>query len=103
MPVDTKAATDRLMRFLAIEGVTGQEAAIGRELMAALKESFFGSFRNFVPFLVYGIIMTVLAIIAAIPFGLGMLVWVPLAITSTYAAYRAIFTEPAADVPAVTI
>src|SRR3569833_1637811 len=39
MPVDTKAATDRLMRFLAVEGVTGQEAAIGRELMAALKES----------------------------------------------------------------
>src|SRR3954467_14958598 len=39
MPVDTKAATDRLMRFLAVEGVTGQEAAIGRELTAALKES----------------------------------------------------------------
>src|SRR5215470_12807746 len=39
MPVDTKAATDRLMRFLSVEGVTGQEAAIGRELTAALKES----------------------------------------------------------------
>src|ERR1044072_9089302 len=37
--VDTKAATDRLMRFLAIEGVTGQEAAIGREIAAALKAS----------------------------------------------------------------
>jgi len=71
--------------------------------MAALKESFFGSFRNFVPFLVYGIIMTVFAVIAAIPFGLGMLVWIPLAITSTYAAYRGIFTDPPVDVPAVTI
>ena len=39
MPVDTKAATDRLMRFLAVEGVTGKEAAIGRELAAALQES----------------------------------------------------------------
>jgi tripeptide aminopeptidase len=39
MPVDTQAATDRLMRFLAVEGVTGKEAAIGRELSAALKES----------------------------------------------------------------
>ena len=39
MPVDTKAATDRLMRFLAVEGVTGKEAAIGRELSAALQES----------------------------------------------------------------
>jgi tripeptide aminopeptidase len=38
MPIDTKAATDRLMRFLAIEGVTGKEAVIGRELVAALKE-----------------------------------------------------------------
>src|ERR1700740_460768 len=39
MPVDTKVATDRLMRFLAVEGVTGKEAAIGRELPAALTES----------------------------------------------------------------
>jgi adenosylmethionine-8-amino-7-oxononanoate aminotransferase len=39
MPVDVKAATDRLMRFLAVEGVTGQEAAIGRELAAALDEA----------------------------------------------------------------
>ena len=39
MPVDTQAATDRVMRFLAVEGVTGKEAAIGRELSAALEES----------------------------------------------------------------
>ena len=38
MPVDVKAATDRLMRFLAVEGVTGKEAAIGRELAAALRD-----------------------------------------------------------------
>ncbi|OAF16002.1 M20/M25/M40 family metallo-hydrolase [Bradyrhizobium neotropicale] len=39
MPVDTQAATDRLMRFLSVEGVTGQEAAIGRELTAALRKA----------------------------------------------------------------
>ncbi|WP_315705410.1 MULTISPECIES: M20/M25/M40 family metallo-hydrolase [unclassified Bradyrhizobium] len=39
MSVDTQAATDRLMRFLSVEGVSGKEAAIGRELAAALKES----------------------------------------------------------------
>src|SRR6476619_3501665 len=39
MPVDHSAATDRLMRFLAVEGVTGKEAAIGRELRAALEEN----------------------------------------------------------------
>lgn len=36
--LDVPAATDRLMRFLAVEGVTGQEAAISQEIVAALKE-----------------------------------------------------------------
>ena len=61
--------------------------------VAAMKESFFACFRNFVPFLVYGIVMSIAGFLAVIPFGLGMLVWVPLAITSTYVAYRQIFTE----------
>src|SRR5215831_14212877 len=39
MSVDTQAATDRLMRFLTVEGVTGKEAAIGRELRTALQEA----------------------------------------------------------------
>jgi tripeptide aminopeptidase len=38
MSIDNTAATERLMRFLNVEGVTGKEAAIGRELTAALKE-----------------------------------------------------------------
>jgi uncharacterized membrane protein len=75
----------------------------GMKPWAALKESFSGSFRNFVPFLVYGLVMTVFAILATIPFGLGFLVWIPLVFTSTYSAYRAIFTDPPADVPEVTI
>lgn len=36
--VDRDAATGRLMRFLAIDGVTGHEAAIGQDIVAALKE-----------------------------------------------------------------
>jgi tripeptide aminopeptidase len=35
---DAPAAVGRLMRFLAVEGVTGQEAAVGKEIVAALKE-----------------------------------------------------------------
>lgn len=35
---DTQAAIDRLMRFLAVEGVTGKEQAIAREVAKALKE-----------------------------------------------------------------
>src|SRR5437867_8132305 len=37
--LDVPAAIDRLMRFLAVEGVTGEEAAIGKEIVAALKEA----------------------------------------------------------------
>ena len=37
--VDSEAAVGRLMRFLAVEGVTGQEAKIGKELVAALKKA----------------------------------------------------------------
>ncbi len=61
----------------------------------AAKASFWACMRNFVPFLVYGIIMLLLAIVALIPIGLGLLVWVPVMIASTYAAYRQIFTEDA--------
>src|SRR4051794_5991522 len=37
--VDEAAAYERLMRFLAVEGVTGHEAAIAREVTAALREA----------------------------------------------------------------
>jgi tripeptide aminopeptidase len=36
--VDQKAAAERLMRFLNIEGIAGQEGAIGKGLAAALRE-----------------------------------------------------------------
>jgi uncharacterized membrane protein len=71
--------------------------------LAAMRASFVACFANFVPFLVYGIVMLFFAILAAIPFGLGYLVWIPLAISSTYAAYRAIFTEDAPAVDAAVV
>lgn len=37
--VDLTAATDRLMGFLGVEGVTGREKAIGQTLVGALKEA----------------------------------------------------------------
>jgi len=64
-----------------------QEMAAG----AALKASFFACLRNWIPFLVYGVVLLVLAIVAAIPFGLGYLVLVPVLAASIYTAYRDIF------------
>ena len=37
MPVDTAAALKRLMNFLAVPGITGEEAKIAKEIQAALK------------------------------------------------------------------
>jgi uncharacterized membrane protein len=64
--------------------------------VAEMMESFFGCFRNFVPFLVYGIVLFFLAILAAIPFGLGFLALVPVVMASIYVGYRQIFTEEVA-------
>ena len=37
--VNHAAALDRLLRFLAVPGITGQEAAVGKEIVAALTEA----------------------------------------------------------------
>jgi uncharacterized membrane protein len=57
----------------------------------ALKESFFACLRNWIPFLVYGIVLFVLCLVAAIPAGLGYLVLIPVLTASVYTAYRDIF------------
>ncbi len=59
----------------------------------AMKESFTACFRNFVPMLVYGLVMMALLVAAIIPLGLGLLAWVPLAFATIYASYRSVFTE----------
>lgn len=69
----------------------------------AMKASFGACLRNFVPFLLYGVVMLVLCIVAVIPIGLGLLVWIPLSFTSTYAAYRDIFTEDSRPAATVTV
>ena len=61
--------------------------------VAAIKESFLGCLKNIIPFLIYGIVMLVLGIVAAIPLGLGWLVLGPVAIASVYVAYRDIYGD----------
>lgn len=60
----------------------------------AIKASLSACFKNIMPFLVYGVIALALAVIAAIPLGLGMLVLVPVIVVSIYTAYRDIFFGP---------
>jgi uncharacterized membrane protein len=59
----------------------------------AMKASFRGCLRNLVPFIVYGIVLLILAMLASIPFGLGWLLLVPVVAGSVYAGYKDIFLQ----------
>lgn len=65
----------------------------GEAPVAALKASFFAVAANWAPFLVYGLIYIVLALLASIPLMLGWLLLLPLTLASAYVAYREIFTH----------
>jgi uncharacterized membrane protein len=59
----------------------------------AMKMSFRGCMRNWLAFLVYGVIALVLAVLASIPFMLGWLVLLPVLAGSVYAGYKDIFIQ----------
>lgn len=62
-----------------------------RGIGEALAQSFSACLTNVLPFLVYGLILLVLAVVASIPFLLGWLVLGPVLAASVYTAYRDIF------------
>jgi hypothetical protein len=59
--------------------------------LIAIRKSFFACLKNFFAFQVYFIALLILAILAAIPYGLGYIVWFPVAFSSAYASYKDIF------------
>ncbi len=61
------------------------------EPMQAIRMSFFACLKNFMPFLLYGIVFLLIFFVAALPLGLGLFVAFPLMYASTYTAYRDIF------------
>ena len=62
-------------------------------VVPALKASFHGCMKNVVPFLIYGVMMFLLAIAASIPLMLGWLILGPVMFASIYTGYRDIFYE----------
>lgn len=58
----------------------------------AMKLSFAACLKNMLPFLLYGLIFMVLLVLAIIPFGLGLLVAVPVMMTSLYTSYIDVFS-----------
>ena len=63
------------------------------EAMPAMRQSFLGCLKNFLPFLLYGIVMFVLAIVAAIPLFLGLLVLAPVGYATIYTSYKDIYLK----------
>lgn len=59
--------------------------------VAAMRLSFFACLQNILPFLVYGVMILMLALIAAIPLGLGFLVLAPTIFGSIYESYKDLF------------
>ena len=61
------------------------------ELFESIRLSLFGCLRNWLAFLVYGVLLSVLSIVATLPMMLGWLVLGPIFAASLYAAYREIY------------
>jgi uncharacterized membrane protein len=59
----------------------------------AMKSSFTGCLRNLLAFLVYGVLLFILSILASIPFGLGWLIVLPMIAASIYSGYKDIFLQ----------
>lgn len=61
----------------------------------AMKKSFFACLKNILPLQLYGVILIILTIIAVIPYGLGLIILIPVIFTSIYVSYKDIFlSEP---------
>ncbi len=69
------------------------------EPVAAMKSSFAACLANILPLLLFSVAYIVLAAVAVIPFGLGMLVLLPVTFGAVYASYRDVYAVPPAAQP----
>jgi uncharacterized membrane protein len=81
--------------FMAIWFAPALVVLRGLEPWAAMKASLSACLKNVLPFLIYGLVGFVLAIVASIPLMLGWLVLGPLTIASVYTGYCDIFEDAA--------
>ncbi len=63
------------------------------EPIDAIKLSFFACLKNAIPFLIYGIALSILFILASLPLMLGLIVAIPVMVLSIYTSYRDIFLK----------
>jgi hypothetical protein len=61
----------------------------------ALRQSFFACLKNIIPFQIYAILLILLLMLAIMPYGLGLIIWIPTVFASIYVSYQDIFqSEP---------
>jgi uncharacterized membrane protein len=77
-----------LMAYWFAPVLTGLHAMTAKD---AMKLSFNACLKNMLPFFLYGLIFMVLLILAIIPFGIGLIVVVPMMMTSLYTSYADVF------------
>ena len=60
--------------------------------VAAMRASLAGSLRNIIPYTVYNVILQVIAVLLGmLPYNIGLIMLLPLGLTSLYVSYRNIF------------
>ncbi len=64
----------------------------------AMVFSVMACLRNVLPFLIYCTLTFTLLVLAVIPFGLGLILWIPVMLLTMYTSYRDVFTAPAEPV-----
>jgi uncharacterized membrane protein len=74
----------------------------GQNAWPAVQDSIAACWVNLLPLLVFGLIYLVLAIVAALPFGLGFLILGPVTVCAIYVSYREVF-EGAAPLSSVRL
>jgi uncharacterized membrane protein len=89
-----------VVAMLAIKGVLWFTAALlAHQPMPAshaIRWSFFALVGNAVPLLLFGVMMFSLLFVAVIPWGLGLLVFVPIYAISHYTSFKSVFRPDAA-------
>ncbi len=66
----------------------------------AVRWSVYAALSNLGAMLLYGVVLTVVFALAILPWGLGLMLAIPVMIASTYAGYREVFVDEDAGAPA---
>ncbi len=65
----------------------------------AMRWSVFAALSNLGAMLAYGVVLTAAFVVGLLPWGLGLLVVVPVMVASTYAGYADVFEDPVGEPP----